>query len=140
RREPLPGRARASDDGRQSAGQHAGVVEGRRPFLRSAAERLRGERGIRWRVPRRGLCPRARSRRRQTRFLAGEGLTLRVTAAIYAVAVAAALLCLLRWEIRRVRRSSRRKSGRDRAQRALAGWLAGLMSDREKKSSRRDAA
>jgi hypothetical protein len=68
-------------------------------------------------------------------------LTLRITAAVYAAAIAAALLCLLRWEIRRMRRGrARGKSGPDREQLALARWLSGFAKDREKKKSRREAA
>lgn len=67
-------------------------------------------------------------------------MTRALIAAAYGAAIFAILVCVLRWEFRRVhgRSSSKAKPAPQRIQKALARWLSAL-GDEDKKKSRRAA-
>jgi hypothetical protein len=70
-------------------------------------------------------------------------VTRGIVAVLYAVAIFAVLVCLLRWEFRRAFGHSRRRSAKappSRAQKALARWLLARAGEEPKKPGRREAA
>jgi len=69
-------------------------------------------------------------------------MTRAVIAAIYGMTILAILVCVLRWEVRRVqgRSAGRSKPAPQRMQKALSSWLTGYVDEPRKKPRRREAA